>query len=41
MLLKLDSLLLVLPGTDATSVGFFCCGFALGVALLPAGQHVM
>ena len=41
MLLKLDSLLLVLPWTGATSVGFFCCGFALAVALLPAGQHVM
>jgi hypothetical protein len=41
MLLKLDSLLLVLPGTDATSLGFFCCSFGLAVALLPAGQHTM
>jgi hypothetical protein len=41
MRLKLDSLLLVLPGTDATSVGFFCCGFALALTLLPAAQHMM
>lgn len=40
MLLKLESLLLVLPVTGAASVGFFCCGFALAVALLPAGQHM-
>jgi hypothetical protein len=39
MLLKLDSLLLVLLAGVTTSAGFFCCDFALPIALLPAGQH--
>lgn len=37
ILLKLDSLLLVLLAAGAMSVGFFCCDFALPIALLPAG----
>jgi hypothetical protein len=37
MLLKLDSLLLALLAAGVTSAGFFCCDFALPIALLPAG----
>jgi hypothetical protein len=40
MLLKLDSLLLELVATGVASADFFCCDFALPIALLPARQCV-